>query len=62
VTDVSEVLTASIIRAMSKPHAEKHLVEYEQAGLGQNLAGPMDEGVRIKLRTDKAREPMGEQV
>jgi hypothetical protein len=42
--DVSDVLTASIIRAMSKPRAKSRLKKQDSLGLGQYLAAPMDKG------------------
>jgi hypothetical protein len=41
-TNVSEVLTASIIGKMSRLHARKQ-VKGEKDGQGRNLAGPMNE-------------------
>jgi hypothetical protein len=40
--NVSEVLTASIIRVMSKLQAGMQSVEEKQTGSGRNLAGPVD--------------------
>jgi hypothetical protein len=45
-TDVSEEFTASVIRMMSKPRAEKWGWVYEWVGQGIALAGPMGERVR----------------
>jgi hypothetical protein len=45
---LSELFTASIIKARSKAHARKLLVKQEQAGLGGNLDGPVNEGGRIE--------------
>jgi hypothetical protein len=41
ITNISELLTASIIRAMSNPRAIKWVKIQEQVGQGRSLARPM---------------------
>jgi hypothetical protein len=53
------VLTASIIRAISKPRAEYCVEISEHFGQGKSLAGTMVEEVRwIVVKTDRAGELM----
>jgi hypothetical protein len=51
--DISEVLSASIIRIMRRPYMKQWFKTYEQVG-------PMGDWGKIEVRTDKARGPMGE--
>jgi hypothetical protein len=51
-TDVSEVLTASIIRAMSKDAREKTGEGMEHVGQGRNLAGPREGGGNRRGQTE----------
>jgi hypothetical protein len=46
-TDVSEVLAASIIRAISKPLARKRFEKKEPLSQGRILAEPVGKKVRI---------------
>jgi hypothetical protein len=48
-TDVSEVLAASFIKAMSKPSARNWFETWERVGQGRTLNGPMVKRVRIGL-------------
>jgi hypothetical protein len=46
-TDVSEVLAASIIRAMNTPCMRNWFEKWEPVGQGRTLAGPVGKRVRI---------------